>query len=115
MGVTNFSQINPEYTTGTSAAGAITINSQTGLITTESLSTASQGIYTLTVTNNRIASTSSLDVDVLSGTATSGTPVLGSITVTAGQAVITVQNIGNAAFNGSLQFPFWVMNPKTGL
>ena len=111
MGITNFSQINPEYNTGTSAAGAITLNSQTGLITTESLSTGAQAIYTLTVTNNRIQASSSLNIDTYLGTATNGSPFIQSIAVTAGQVVITVQNVAGAALNGTLQFPFWVMNP----
>jgi hypothetical protein len=111
MGVTNFSQVNPEYTTGTAASGAVTVNSQSGLITSESLTTATQGIYTLTVTNNRIGTNSSLSIDTYLGTATNGSPVISSIAVTAGQAVITVQNLAGASLNGTIVFPFWVLNP----
>lgn len=111
MGVTNFSQINPEYGTGTESSNAVTVNSQTGLITTSNLSTASQAVYTCTLTNNRIGASSQIVLMATAGSATVGTPVIQSAAIAAGTATIKIQNIGNGALNGTLLIPFWVLNP----
>lgn len=111
MGITNFDSVQPSYGTGTESANAVTINAQTGAITTSNLSTGAQGVYTCTLTNNRIGAGSILMTEPMMGSATLGSPILQSATVSAGSCVIKIQNISNAAMNGTLVIPFWILNP----
>ena len=96
--------------TATSTAGAATINHQAGVVTTESLTTASGAAYAFTLTNSRIASTSIVLCQLLGGTNTkhglSFTAVPG-----AGSAAISILNndISAAALNGTLIFGFEVI------
>lgn len=110
MGVTNFSQINPEFTSGTAVANAVTINSQTGNITTENLTTAQNATYLCTLTNSRIQVGSSVMATVGYGSATVGSPVLQKVLEAAGSVAITIINLGTA-LNGTLDINFWVLNP----
>ena len=102
------SNVNHNYGTATSTAGAATINAQTGVITTESLTTAAGATYAMTLTNNLILSTDICIATVQNGTSTTGVPVVTTSAVSAGQAVITIQNIhASAAFNGTLKIGFF--------
>ncbi len=92
----------------TSTAGAATINHSGGVITTESLTTAGLAAYTMTLTNNCIQANSIVLVSV--GSASAGTPVVGTVVVTAGQAVIKIQNVhATVAFNNTLKIAFLVV------
>lgn len=99
----NTSQISSDKTAATSTAGALTVRSQDLLITTESLTTAAGAVYTLTLTNSCVTANSHIlvTVDVASS---AGTPVLSSVTPSAGSAVIKIANIhASAAFNNSIK------------
>jgi hypothetical protein len=98
-----------EMGTATASSGAATCNDLIGKITTESLSTAAGGEYTLTLTNNKIAAGDIVlaSVDALSS---AGTPGIGGCNVSAGQVVITITNLhASAAFNGPVQINFMVI------
>lgn len=96
--------------TATSVAAAVTLNSPNGIITTENLTTASGGTYNLTVTNSFISANSYTGVDVFFGTNTTGNPAITTVTASAGQVIISVQNIhGAAALNGTLKFTYVVL------
>lgn len=96
---------------GTSTAGAATVNTQTGQITTEALSTAAGATYSFTLTNALIKVASIVLVTVGKGTATAGTPVVAWVTPAAGSAVIILQNIhASAALNGTVTLNFTVFN-----
>lgn len=96
--------------TATAAAGAATSNTQSGLVTTEALTTAAGAQYTLTLTNDKIGFGSILLVTVANGTSTAGTPSLTVASQGSGSATIIVQNIHGAnAFNGTLKISFLVM------
>lgn len=93
--------------TATASSGAATLNRYAGRITSESLTTAAAGEYTLTLTNDRIEATDIILWTVGYGSSTTGTPGQGGCTVSAGQAVFTVTNLhASAAFNGTLVVGF---------
>lgn len=108
---TNLTQVDVTTGTATSTAGAATINTQTGLITTEALVTAAGATYTMTLTNALINASSIVNVMVGKGTATTGMPVVAFVTPAAGSCVIILQNIhATVALNGTLKMGFTVMN-----
>ena len=111
MSTTNLDSYAVEFGTATSTAGAATINAQTGLITTEALTTAAGATYTMTLTNNRINASSLVDVMIGKGTATTGIPTVTWVTAAAGSVVIILQNIhASAALNGTIKIGFSVDN-----
>ena len=91
-------------TTLTSNAGTLATTS--GLVTTESLSTAAGATQGFTVTNSLVAATSNIVIDVHNGTNQFGAPALQSLTPAAGSFSAVIVNNGTAAFNGTLQIPF---------
>lgn len=96
--------------TASATSGAATLNQPSGIITTESLTTAAAAEYTLTLTNNKIAATDIVLAAVGNGSSTTGTPGIGSATVSDSQVVITVSNdAASAAFNGTLKISFVVI------
>jgi hypothetical protein len=95
--------------TATATAGAATLNKLQGKITTESLTTAAAGEYTLTLTNSEIAASDIVLASVDPKTS-AGTPGIGGCKVTAGQVVITVTNLhASAAFDAAIQINFVVI------
>ena len=111
MGITNYSQLAVDTSTATSTAGAATINLQTGLITTEALTTAAGATYTMTLTNSAITASSQVFVTVGKGTATTGEPVVQFVTPTTGSCVILIRNVAAAAaLNGTIKIGFMVWN-----
>jgi hypothetical protein len=98
--------------TATAASGAATLNKATGVITSESLTTADADTpYTLTLTNSKIKATSVVLASVGLGSATTGTPQIVSVTPAAGSVVILVWNVSaSAAFNGTIKVAFTVLN-----
>lgn len=99
--------VNSEGGTATSTAAAATVSAQSGVITTEALTTAAGADYTFTLTNSLITAQSNLFVQAEYGTATAGTPHVMSVTPSAGSAVIVVRNIAAAAaIDGTLVIRF---------
>jgi hypothetical protein len=94
--------------TATATAGAATLNALNGKITSEALTTAQNALYTLTITNSRIAAADIVLVSIANGTNTQGTPMLLRVTPAAGSVVIIVQNKHDAAqaLNGTLVISF---------
>jgi hypothetical protein len=100
--------------TATASSGAATLNAVTGTVTSESLTTAQNAIYTLTLTNNKISADSVVLVSVANGSNTQGTPQLGIVTPSAGSVVIRVINkhATSEAFNGTIKVNFTVINNR---
>lgn len=95
--------------TATASAGAVTLNQQLGVITSESLTTAAGSAYTLTLTNSMIASTSRIFVSFSNGTNSQGTLALGEVTPSSGSATIVIRNIhASQALNGTIKVTFLV-------
>lgn len=89
-------------------AGAATLNENSGVITTESLTTAAAGEYVLTLTNAKAKVGDHFIVTAGLGTSTTGVPGVTSATcTTAGTVVINITNVHvSAAFNGTLKVGF---------
>ena len=92
----------------TASSGAATLHANSGVITTEALTTAAAGEYTLTLTNAKARTTDFFLVSVGYGSATAGTPGIGGATCTTnGTVTITVTNLhASAAFDGTLRIGF---------
>lgn len=95
--------------TATTTGGAATINKQAGVLTTESLTTASGSAYSITLTNSKISATSVILCQVQGGTNTVAGVTLVA-TPGSGSATILVQNSGVAAasLNGTVILSFVV-------
>lgn len=100
-----------EIGTATAASGAATLNDLFGVITSEALTTAQNGIYTLTLTNSKIAAADIVLASVGNGTNTQGTPVVTTVVPAAGSVVIKVSNLHASAqaLNGTIKVSFMVV------
>ncbi len=106
---TKYTSLDVATGTATSTAAAATINAQTGLITTEALTTAAAATYTFTLTNAAITANSIVLVTVGKGTATAGEPAVHFVTPAAGSCVILIRNdAAAAALNGTIKIGFKV-------
>lgn len=93
--------------TATATTGAATLSRRAGVITSESLTTAAAGVYTLTLTNTLIAATSVVVASVQNGTNSQGIPVVSLITPGSGSCTIDVRNLhGSQALNGTIKIAF---------
>lgn len=98
-------------TTGTAAAGAVTLSRYAGVVTSEALTTAQNATYTLTITNTTTAATDLVFASIANGTNTQGTPIITRITPAAGSLVILVKNMHDAAqaLNGTIVVTFMAL------
>lgn len=109
----NGKQVRPDGATATAVAGAATLSKQSGVITSEALTTAALVAYTLTLTNTLIAATSIVLVSIANGTNSAGSPDVALVTPGAGSATIQVFNRhATVAFNGTVVISFLVLNPQ---
>ena len=97
--------------TATATTGAATLAATSGKITTEALTTAQNGVYTLTLTNSEIAAGDIVLASVANGTNTQGSPVVTRIQPAAGSVTILVANLhaSSQALNGTLVISFVVV------
>jgi hypothetical protein len=96
--------------TATATAGAATLSSLGGVITSEALVTAAGATYTLTLTDAQIAAADQVLASVAYGTASTGSPVVTRVQPASGSVVIVVQNISAAtALNGTIKISFGVL------
>ena len=107
---TKFTSLDVATGTATSTAAAATINAQTGLITTEALTTAAAATYVMTLTNSVITANSIVNVTVGKGTATGAGLVPLTVTPSAGSCVMVLQNTAGSAVNGTVKIGFTVFN-----
>jgi hypothetical protein len=96
--------------TATASAGAATLNKMSGVVTSESLTTAAGADYTLTLTNSDIAAADQVFASVQNGSNTQGDLTVGSVTPGAGQVVIVMRNMhASQALNGTIKISFLVV------
>ncbi len=94
----------------TATAGAATLHTPSGVVTSEALVTAASGVYTLTLTNSTIAAGDIVLATAGNGTNTTGTPGVATVTPANGSVVILVSNDSTgAAFNGTVKVSFVVL------
>ena len=100
-----------EVGTGTASAAAVTINDWCGLITTEALTTAQNGVATVTLTNSKVAVGDLVFASVGNGTNTQGTPTITTTTITASTVVFKISNLHASAeaLNGTLLIRFMIV------
>lgn len=111
INTTKVTEVDVTPGTGTSTAGAATVNQQSGVITTEALVTAAATTYSFTLTNSLINASSVVLVTVGKGTATTGEPAVHFVTPAAGSAVIAIRNdAAAAALNGTIKIGYVVFN-----
>jgi hypothetical protein len=92
--------------TATASSGAATLNKSSGIITSEALSTAAAGTYTLTLTNSSIAAGDIAMVSVDANGST-GTPEVTSVKTTASTLTVIITNVHDtAAFNAAIKIAF---------
>lgn len=92
----------------TASSGAATLNANSGVITSESLTTAAAGEYTLTLTNSKARTSDQFIVTVGLGSSTTGVPAVTSASCTTnGTVVINISNVHvSAALNGTIKIGF---------
>lgn len=100
-------QVDAGTRTATASSGAATLNKESGVITSEALTTAAGATYTLTLTDSAIAATDIVMASVNLGAGTGGTPTVASVKPGAGSLTIVIQNIhASAAFNAAIKIAF---------
>lgn len=108
---TVFTQVDVANSTGISTAGAATVNTQSGQITTEALTTAAAATYSFTLTNSLVKAGSVVLVSIGKGTATTGEMAVHFVTPAAGSVVIAIRNDAAVnAVNGTITVNFAVLN-----
>lgn len=111
INTSKFTEVDVLTGSATSTAAAATVNTQSGQITTEALTTAAAATYSFTLTNSLIKATSVVLVSVGKGTATTGEPAVHFVTPATGSAVIAIRNdAAAAALNGTITINFLVVN-----
>jgi len=94
------------HNTASATSGAATLNTRSGLITTDSVTTAVGSTYTLTLTNSAVTAAVTPQVFLDNGTNTTTGAAVTSITPSAGSLVVVITNNGTAALNGTLLVAF---------
>lgn len=94
--------------TATATGGAATLNNRFGKVTSEALTTAQNGVYTLTITNSAITADDIVMASVANGTNTQGSPVVTRVQPGNGTLVILVANLHASAqaLNGTIVVSF---------
>lgn len=92
------------------ADDAITLNRQSGVITTKSLTTAAQNFYTLTLTNSLISANTKIFA-VVRTNAGNGVPIVTQCPAGSGSGTILVFNAhASSAFNSAITIAFIIFN-----
>jgi hypothetical protein len=101
-----------DIATATATAGAATLNAKSGKVTSEGLTTAQNGVYTLTITNPSVKATDIVFASVANGTNTQGSPVVTRVQPGAGSLVVLVANlhVSAQALNGTIVVSFMVVS-----
>jgi len=90
---------------------AVTINRQSGIITTKSLTTAGLSSYTITLTNSLIVATSKVFAIINDVNETTGVPIVRSGKTAAGSCDIVIYNAhASVSFNNAMTISFIVWN-----
>lgn len=100
--------------TGTASSNAVTINRAAGVITTEALTTAAGATQAITLTSNKILAGDAVMAVVDPGAST-GTPTVANVAVSASTAVVLIQNIhASVALNAAVKVYFMVITAGNG-
>ncbi len=111
MGFSSGSKMILDHGTDTEAANAVTINAQSGTITTSALTTAASSSYLVTLTNSKIVGTGSVIIaSIAGGTNTVKDISVEAICTAASTATLTIYNnvLITTALNGTVKINFAV-------
>lgn len=110
VNTTKLTEVDVTPGSATSTAGAATINTQSGVITTEALTTAAGATYTMVLTNSLVNSSSV--VTAVAGNGTNTLCGLSPLTITpsTGSVTMVFQNVGLRALNGTMKIFYTVFN-----
>jgi hypothetical protein len=98
--------------TATATAGAATLQNQSGVVTSEALTTAAGANYTLTITNAKVTTSAVCFASVSNGTNTTVEPVVTRVTPGSGSLVVVVRNLhATVALNGTIKIAYQIYNP----
>lgn len=106
------------YTKGTETqqtdiTTAVTLNTASGVITTQAANAAAQGTNTFTVNNSTVLATSIVMVSILTYAGTAGLPMVFVDNLTAGSFDVVITNVdestGGAALDGAFTIGFVVL------
>ena len=92
--------------TVTAAAGAATLNKPSGIVTTESLTTAAGATYTLT---NSTVAAGDIALVSLDSNGSAGLPEVVSAKCTSNTLTVIVQNDGSASLNAAVKIGFLIL------
>ena len=99
-------QLQVGSSTGTASSNAVTINAASGVITTESLTTAAGATQNITLTNDRVAA-GDMVFAMVDANGSAGQPAVANVTLTAGQVVFAVRNLhASNALNAAVKIYF---------
>lgn len=92
--------------------GAATAKGTVGKVTSEALTTAQNGLYTLTITNPDVTANDVVLASVANGTNTQGTPAVCRVQPADGSIVVVIanQHASAQALNGTLVVSFMVVS-----
>lgn len=91
------------------ANDAVTLNRQSGIVTTKSLTTAADADYTITLTNSLISATTKV-IAVINTNAGTGAPIIRQCASGSGSATIIIRNLGAGDLNSAISFHFVIFN-----
>lgn len=95
--------------TATAVAGAATLSTQRGVVTSEALTTAAGADYVMTLTNTKISASSLIFVTVDNGTNSTEGLAVNRVTPGSGSATIRIRNTHAAsALNGTIKIGFLI-------
>lgn len=93
------------------ANNSITLNRQSGILTTQSLTTAGLADYSLTLTNSLIGTNTVVYAIIRTGSISQGVPIVRAVNTSSGSATLIIYNAhATLAFNGNLKISFVLFN-----
>lgn len=105
--IVDMARVKPGF--GIATGNTVTINNASGIVTTASLTTAAGATQAITVNSTKIQAADAV-LATVSPNGSTGTPVVANVTVTAGQAVVLLQNIhASVALNAAVKVMFLVV------
>lgn len=108
-----FAELEGDVNTASATAGAATLNAGSGVVTSESITTAAAATYSLTVTNNMVAAADIVLASVFNGSNTTGAPVVSTVTPAAGTFTAVVRNNhATDAFGGTIKIGFLLVKQQ---
>lgn len=91
------------------SADAVTINRQSGTVTTKSLTTASGDDYTITINNSLVSATTNVWAMIKTNSG-SGAPLVRQCATGSGTITVIIRNLGSGSLNSAISFQFLLVN-----